>query len=290
MKKLLSSFLVILMIFSLVACGKKDADVTLNAELSHPSASEDEVNQSRAKQEERSSASSKLTYYDDINTLILALKNNKINLAYLGESVARYVLSKDDTMGYVVTEYSLPNEYALCMREEDIDLINSMNQAIKAMKQDGTLDRLADENIETVINGEEPKNVELPKVDGRRTIVVAITGDVPPMDYISNDGKAAGFNVALLKELSDRCNINIELSQINSQARAASLMSGKVDCLFWTVIEQSPDARMKYKDVPKDAIISDTYYSTKGVNLYSKSNEKTMNYIQNRMKAIVEIH
>ncbi|MCQ2609484.1 MAG: transporter substrate-binding domain-containing protein, partial [Lachnospiraceae bacterium] len=227
MKKLLSLSMVVLMVLSLAACGKKEsADVAVNAELSHPSASEQEVNDARAKQEKRSSASSKITYYDDINTLILALKNGKINLAYLGESVARYVMSKDETMGYVKTEYSLPNEYALCMREEDIQLINSMNEAIKAMKADGTLKKLADENIEAVINGSEPQVVSLPKVDGRRTIVVAITGDIPPMDYISKDGTAAGFNVALLKELSDRCDINVELSLINAQARAASLMSG----------------------------------------------------------------
>lgn len=291
MKKILSIFLVSLIVLSLFACGKKqEADVTMNAELSHPSASEDEVNEERAKQESRSTASSKVTYYDDINTLIMALKNNKINLAYLGESVARYVMAKDADMGYVLTEYSLPNEYSLCMRDADIELINLMNEAIKNMKSDGTLQKLENDYIENVINGDEPKPIELEQIEGRRTINVAVTGDVPPMDYITADGKPAGFNVALLKEISERCNVNITITQINSQARAASLMSGKVDCLFWTVIEQSPSARMKYKDVPKDAIISDPYYSTQGVNLYYKKNEKTMNYINNRMKAVVEIH
>ena len=62
-----------------------------------------------------------------------------------------------------------------------------------------TLDRLADEYYKD-FDLKKPA-VEFAKYDGADTIKIAVTGDRPPIDLITADGKATGFNTAILAEI-----------------------------------------------------------------------------------------
>ena len=74
----------------------------------------------------------------------------------------------------------------------------------------------------------------MPVIEGAQTLKVAVTGSLPPMDYVAADGSPAGFNTALLAEISNRIGKNIELVVVDSVGRAAALASGTVDAVFWT--------------------------------------------------------
>ena len=63
---------------------------------------------------------------------------------------------------------------------------------------------------------------------------MAITGSLPPLDYVAPDGTPAGFNTAMLAEIGSRMGKNVELVQVDSIGRAAALASGAVDAVFWT--------------------------------------------------------
>ena len=116
-----------------------------------------------------------------------------------------------------------------------------INKAINAMREDGTLKKLIEDNI-TNLKGD-PAPVEIAKIDGADTIKVAVTGDMPGMDCILADGTPAGFNVAFLSELSKRINKNFELVSISSDARGAALSSGQVDALFWVIGTYDQDGK-----------------------------------------------
>jgi hypothetical protein len=66
---------------------------------------------------------------------------------------------------------------------------------------------------------------------------VAVTGALPPIDYVAADGTPAGFNTAVLAEISSRAGFNIELVQVDSVGRALALSQGDVDVVFWTRAE-----------------------------------------------------
>lgn len=82
--------------------------------------------------------------------------------------------------------------------------------------------------------GNEPETIAMPAIEGAETVKVAVTGCLPPMDYVAPDGTPAGYNTAVLAEISTRMNKNIELVQVDSLGRAAALASGAVDAVFWT--------------------------------------------------------
>lgn len=143
---------------------------------------------------------------------------------------------KDSDNTFVKQMYNgiLSNDFAFMMMEGNEALRDEFNAAIAEIKADGTLDQLAADHIDAAIAGKEIVSVEMPKIDGAKTVKMAITGSLLPMDYIAPDGTPAGFNTALLAEISKRIGKNIELVQVDSLGRAAALASGTVDAVFWT--------------------------------------------------------
>ncbi|MDR2743225.1 MAG: transporter substrate-binding domain-containing protein [Treponema sp.] len=55
--------------------------------------------------------------------------------------------------------------------------------------------------------------------------LVGISGDLPPCNYISADGKPAGFNVALMDALSQVLSKNVQFVTVPSDARFSALLS-----------------------------------------------------------------
>ena len=104
--------------------------------------------------------------------------------------------------------------------------------------------------------------LEFPAFPGAQSVVVGITGDMPPMDYVTPNGVAQGFNIELLREIALRLEININVIQVNSATRAIALETDKIDAIFWTGIVLNPDNPVAYSDVPEGTICTESYYES----------------------------
>ena len=191
-----------------------------------------------------------LVYFDTLDAMLMALNVGDINFINLYSTTADYLCANDDRLIQLLRyqglkdtesvfvkrmfEGILSNDFAFMMLEGNEALRDAFNAAIADVRADGTLTRLAVDHIDAAIAGKDIAPVEMPKTDGAETVRVAITGALPPMDYIASDGTPAGFNTALLAEISQRTGKNIELVQVDSMGRAAALSSGVVDAVFWT--------------------------------------------------------
>ena len=191
----------------------------------------------------------KIIYYDTLNALLMALNAGDINNIEIYQSVARYLCATNDnlrigpsfdvdkasdTFADLAQKNFNGNDFAFMMMESNAALRDEFNAAIAAMKADGTLERLVKEQIDDLIDGYEINPIALPKIDGAETVKVAVTGALPPMDYVAEDGTPAGFNTAMLAEIGNRIGKNIEIVVVDSLGRAAALASGTVDAVFWT--------------------------------------------------------
>ncbi|MBR1859223.1 MAG: transporter substrate-binding domain-containing protein [Selenomonadaceae bacterium] len=162
----------------------------------------------------------------------LGLKSKNIDEMSLYKCVGDYLKSKDSKIEILSeSQLNFVDLFCCLVRAEDIELKQSIDAAIKSMKDDGTLDKLTKEYITDLKSN--PPPVEISKIDGADTLKIAVTGDLPPLDLVLSDGKPAGFNTAVLSEISKRINQNIEIVQVNSAARAAALTSKEVDVVFW---------------------------------------------------------
>lgn len=195
------------------------------------------------------SVSFKIVYYDSLDAMLMALNAGEIIGLETYDATARYLIqnipdllligeqnggkSANDFVNTVCGSL-LSNDFAFMFMADNTALRDAVNETIAAMQEDGTLDALIQTYIEGVASGGEPERIALPRAEGAETLRVAITGSLPPLDYVAPDGTPAGFNTAMLAEISCRMGKNVEAVQVDSIGRAAALASGAVDAVFWT--------------------------------------------------------
>ena len=212
-------------------------------------------------------------FFDNLNAMQMSLQSKQIDEISTYRSVARYALAKEPRFS-VLKDHSLEfiDSFCFALRDDEIELRNSLNTVIKEMQDDGTLDRLTKEYITDISTETEPPAVELPKFDGAQTIKVAVTGDLPPLDYVNTNGEPAGFNTAVLAEVSKRINKNIDIVEIDSGGRAAALTSKQVDVVFWAIVPVS-EIIPQDSDKPSGVILTDPYFKDKIVHMIFKDEE-----------------
>ena len=177
-----------------------------------------------------------ITFYDNLNLMQMGIESGSVEQISVYECVANYITATNSKFSPVETPFNkLSDSFAFAVKKEDTALKTELDGAIKAMKSDGTLDKL----VQTYITDVKPENipaVEIPTIDGAQTLKVGVTGDLPPLDFVTADGKPAGFNTAILAEIAKRINRNIEIVNIDSGARAAALNGNQIDVIFWAIL------------------------------------------------------
>jgi len=185
-------------------------------------------------------------YYDSLNALLMGLQAGEVNCIQVPYYTGRYLCAVND--GLVLREEYHPEKaagasetaisvisdgYSFLMKKESAELRDAFNAQITAMKEDGTLQKLIDEHIIKASEGGEPAVIAFEQFEGD-PVRIAVTGSLPPMDYVAPDGSFAGFNTAVLAEIGRRMQKNIELVQVDSLGRSLALAEGRVDVVFWT--------------------------------------------------------
>jgi len=198
--------------------------------------------------------------YDDLNSAVLGLERGDIDTLSLIEPTSKYVVAHSaDTMEIQYYGYDTEVALSMAMLDSNTKLLEKLNTAIAALKEDGTLDNLEKEYLSDLTKLPEAK--EIPTIEGAETIRVVITGDLPPFDYVTADGKAAGYNIALLSAIAEKTRLNIELVYANAGSRYVQLTSGKADVVFWTRgTTNSESAEFDFSnDLPQGMVVTEAY-------------------------------
>lgn len=196
-------------------------------------------------------------FYDSLVTLQMALNKGEIDEVALPESVAEYVLNTNDDYEIASISRIEPTFLSFGFRKsDDPEMRDKFNDALLSMKADGTLAIIVSKFI-TEPGVDTPEPINFIKYKNADTVKVAVTGDLPPIDYVSPEGKAEGFNIAVLAEISRRLHINVELVNIDAGARAISLTSGRSDIVFWF---ESMKGEIQ-ADIPEGVVLSESYFS-----------------------------
>ena len=210
-------------------------------------------------------------FYSSMNQMIMALNAGEIDEMLLPEASAEYLLgvNPEYVIRCMIMMKDTPFLFSFGFSAENKELCESFSQALVEMKRDGTLVTLQGKYIlgaNTAVFEEsaiaDPARMSVPpvvfrKFDGAREIRIAVTGDMPPIDYIAPDGSAQGFNAAILAEICGRLGLNVKLQNIESGARVAMLASGRSDAVFW--FEHKRGAKDSH-DAPEGVILSEPYY------------------------------
>lgn len=277
-KKILTVFLALLMIFALSACGATDTDTAADSQnqeqtdgegvvnlgvLSYCNVEENGLN--KAVFEANGGQEVNHVYFDSLTDMMMSLTAGKIDKAVTGEATAKYVITNDDSFVQEETILKATNNYGMLLMADNQELCDEISGAIQELNDDGTLAELQETYIKGYIDGGEPKVEEIASIGDAETITVAVTGDLPPMDFVNENGEPAGFNVALLAAIAEKLGINIDLINVTAGSRAMALTSGKADVIFWTLSQeiQGDDADNPFlnADTPENTVKTLPYFS-----------------------------
>lgn len=192
-----------------------------------------------------------IIYFDHLTDLVMALQAGQIQAADLPMEVAMYVAAHNDGLQMIsplknpMDILDLDNvmdilcdsvfccDLSFMTTEENSALLAEINRAAMEIYEDGTEDQLYETYVINAMENE-PVVEDIQPTEGWEIIRVIVTGDLPPIDYMTADGKPAGFNVALLREIGKRLQKNIELIPADAASRSLLLSSGEADIAFWT--------------------------------------------------------
>ena len=194
-------------------------------------------------------------FFSSMNEMLMALDANLIDGACMPEFAGKYLLARNKGLKAGKIEFSNTKENYYLGFYNNADLRDRANAALAEMKADGTLYALQEKYLTDF--AADPAPVEFETFEGAETIRVAVTGDLPPLDYISEDGSPAGYNTALIAELGKRMRINIDILNIESSSRTLSLTTGVADVIFWYLYGEN----YVVTDMANGIQLSDPYYS-----------------------------
>ena len=262
--KIFAFLLALVMLLSLTACGQKKTDggeskmgtiddlLDFNAFSKHKNEIHKEVEM----------APPELMTYSNLSAALLAMEAGQITNLSVSKSTADYIAARNDKFKVnAKTEAKNDNShFSMLISDDNTALYDILNNGIKQLKADGTLDKLIAEDLNAYITSD-PAPEALPTFDGAATYKIAVTGDMPPMDFVTADGKAAGFNVALLTEIANIAKVNFELVMVDSGARLTSLASGAVDAVFWMESGGCFFCGEILSAAPEGTILTESYFS-----------------------------
>lgn len=211
----------------------------------------------------KASDGAELISFQSLNEMLLGLKAGKVDFITLPASVSFYITGKHPELAEDAVhakKYSV--RFSFGVPVTDTPLMTRLNSAVYSLKQDGTVEKLYNRFVSDSAETQ-PIPETLPVIPDADTVRIVVTGDLPPLDYVSEDGIPAGFNTAFLSELSKRAKLNIKLVQSDAASRAAMLASGRADAVFWVRQIISYDTNRNViiiHDEKTDGIVLTDYY------------------------------
>lgn len=196
-------------------------------------------------------------FYANFVSMLIALNAEEIDEFAVSQSVGEYITAVNPDFAVVCAARITGASFVFGFKAKNGGAIrDKFNAALADMRKDGTLDAL---RLKYCGNPgkDTPDTVKFEEFSDAETVKIAVTGDVPPLDFVGADGKAAGFNTAILSEIGRRAKINIKLLHVETAARTTALMSGRADGVFWYQIYKDSKTQ---PDAPEGVIFSDPYY------------------------------
>ena len=188
----------------------------------------------------------------------LGLKNGAVDAVVLDELPAREIVKRNSSLKIVETPF-VKEDYAIAVRKGDTELLNSINNTIATIRQNGTYENLISSFIMT-IDG----TIKVPAAfesEGTEVIRMGTNAAFPPFEYYDNT-KIVGFDVSLSQIIARDLGKKLKVVDMDFDGLIAALQSGAID--FVAAGMTANDERRQNVD------FSEPYYSSNQVIIVRK--------------------
>lgn len=173
---------------------------------------------------------SSMNQYPTYIEALSALKSERVDAIMLPVPQGQYAVKTDPTLALIAGIKMNPVQVSMLTQSGSTDLLNQINAALAALKESGELDALNEKYIvDTIVDDAQAPEV----VAGQDTVVVGISGDTPPFDFVAADGTPDGYNVALMNAIAKEAGFNVEFVNVPFSAKFSALLSDRIDVFFF---------------------------------------------------------
>lgn len=186
---------------------------------------------------------------------VQALQQGKIDAVIIDNEPAQVFVSENEGLKILDEAYT-EEEYAIAVAKDNTELLDQLNEALAALKEDGTFDAIMD----YYISGEgEPYTID-ESVERTAQLVMATNAEFPPYEYhetVDGEDMIMGVDADVARAICDYLGFELVIEDMSFDAIITAVQSGKADVGFagMTVTED----RLKSVD------FSDTYCTARQV-------------------------
>ena len=184
--------------------------------------------------------------YNKGNDAVMALKQGKIDCVVIDSEPAKKFVEKNDDLE-IVEDIFDKEEYAICLSKDNADLTKEFNEALKELKDDGTLDSIRDNYIGDDAGKtpyESPKDAD----HSKGTLTMATNATFQPYEYYDGD-KIVGIDVDIAQAIADELGMELEIEDIAFDSIIPEIVSGKADmALAGMTVTEDRKASVDFSD------------------------------------------
>lgn len=153
----------------------------------------------------------KVEKYTKGNDAVMALKQGKVDCVIIDEQPALQFTKVNPDLKVLEEEFAL-EEYAICVKKGNKEILDELNYALGVLKENGTLERI----IDSYINNEDGSLEKYTKKDVKRNgkLVMATNAEFPPYESRLEVGGITGIDVDIATAMCDILGKELEIEDI----------------------------------------------------------------------------
>ena len=127
------------------------------------------------------------------------------------------------TLKILETEYAV-EDYAICVAKENEELLGKLNEALAALKADGTAQKIVDKYI----SGVEHDLAFQQDAEGKEELIMATNANFPPYEYYEND-QVVGIDAEMAAAIADYLDMKLTIVDTEFGSIIGGVQTGKYD-------------------------------------------------------------
>lgn len=164
--------------------------------------------------------------YSKGSEAILALKKGQIDCVIIDSQPAQKFVEKNDDLK-ILDDPFIEEEYAMCLKKDNEELLEKMNKALEELKEEGVIDSIMANYIGDHI-GETPYESPEDVDTSNGTLIMATNAEFEPYEYHEGDA-IVGIDVDIAQAICDKLGYELEVQDMEFEAILAAVQAGKAD-------------------------------------------------------------
>ena len=174
--------------------------------------------------------------YEDVATLVEALKAGQVDAVVMDEAPARFFTANEESIK-ILPEVLSGTYYGIAVKKGNKELLDRVNKALEEIKEEGTLSAI----ISKYINVEEPdpEIIDFNQEAKGGKLWVGCAATFPPYEVRTNKG-FSGIDIELCAAIAKKLDKELIIADYRFSVLPEALDSGKIDmiCSAFVITEE----------------------------------------------------